>query len=137
MLAALGDEVIEVDIEGRRAWVLARDVHDMLSAESPNVARLLPAFDPWVSGGSRRAVMLEPGHAARIHRPQGWISPVLLVNGRIVGVWKHARKGSRLVIEIEPFGPVPAWARAQLEVEAERLAEFFNCELVLKWEASR
>jgi hypothetical protein len=133
MLATLGEEVVEVDVEGRRAWVLERDLHDMLSAESPNVARLLPAFDPWVSGGSRRAVMLEPGFAARVHRPQGWISPVLLVNGRIAGVWKHVRRGSRLVVEMESFGKVAAWARAQLEVEAERLAGFFNLALELRW----
>ena len=91
MLAALGEEAIEVEAEGQRAWVLVRDVHEMASAKSPNVARLLPAFDPWVIGASRRAAALvEPHYKARIYRGQGWVSPVLLVNGRMVGVWKHA-----------------------------------------------
>jgi uncharacterized protein YcaQ len=130
MLAALGDEAVEVDVESQRAWVLARDVRDMASAKSPNAARLLPAFDPWVIGASRRAAaLLEPGHKARIYRGQGWISPVLLVNGRMVGVWRHTRKGRRLLVEIEPFGMLSAWARAQLEAEVERLAEFLDCEL--------
>jgi hypothetical protein len=136
MLAALGEEAVEVDVEGQRAWVLARNVRDMASAKSPNAARLLPAFDPWVVGASRRAAaLLEPRYKARIYRAQGWISPTLLLNGRMVGVWRHTRKGRRLIVEIEPFGRLPAWARAQLEAEAERLAEFLDCELSAKWGA--
>jgi hypothetical protein len=122
--------LVEVDVESQRAWVLARDVRDMASAKSPNAARLLPAFDPWVIGASRRAAaLLDPEHKARIYRGQGWISPALLVNGRMVGVWRHTRKGRRLLVEIEPFGMLSAWARAQLEAEVERLAEFLDCEL--------
>jgi hypothetical protein len=132
MLAALGDEAVEVDVEGERAWMLARNVCGMASAESPDAARLLPAFDPWVVGASRRAAaLLEPRFKARVYRAQGWISPVVLVNGRMVGVWRHARKGRRLMVEIEPFGRLPAWARPQLEAEAERLAAFLGGDLVL------
>ena len=71
MLAALGEEAVEVDIEGRRAWVLARDVREMTRAESPDAARLLPAFDPWVAGASRvNAALLEPRYRARVYRGQ-------------------------------------------------------------------
>jgi Winged helix DNA-binding domain len=133
MLAALGDEAVEVDVGRDRACVLARDLPEISAAESAATARLLPAFDPWVVGASRTApAMLDPRHKARVYRPQGWFSPVLLVNGRSVGVWKHVRKGRRLLVEIEPFGRVPAWARAQVEAEAEGLAEFLDCELELQ-----
>lgn len=132
MLAALGEEAVEVDVEGERAWVLARDVGAISSAETPDAARLLPAFDPWVVGASRSAPsLLGPRHKPRVYRGQGWISPVLLVNGRMVGVWRHARKGRRLLVELEPFGRLPAWARTQLEAEAERLAAFLDCQLEL------
>ena len=88
------------------------------------------AFDPWVVGASRRcAAALEPRYKARVYRPQGWITPVVLVNGRMVGVWRHQRKGRRLLVEIDPFGRLPAWARAEVEAEAERLAEFLEGEL--------
>jgi hypothetical protein len=128
MLAALG-ETAEVDVEGDRAWILSRDLRAIASTESPHVARLLPAFDPWVVGASRRAAaLLDPQHKARVYRPQGWFSPVVLVNGRMVGVWKHERKGKRLSIAIEPFERLPTWAREQLEAEAERLATFLRCE---------
>jgi hypothetical protein len=133
LLAALGEEAVEVDVEGQRAWVLARDVRAMTRAESPDAARLLPAFDPWVAGASRvNAALLEPTYRARIYRAQGWISPVVLVNGRMAGVWRQARKGRRLLVELEPFGRLPAWARTQVEAEAERLAAFLDCGLELQ-----
>jgi hypothetical protein len=58
---------------------------------------------------------------------------VLLVNGRMDGVWKHERKGKRLTVTIEPFGKLPTWARAQAEAEAERLAGFLGGALEVRW----
>jgi hypothetical protein len=131
MHSALGEEAVDIDVEGQLAKVLARDVRDMQSTDMPNIARLLPAFDPWVTGMSRSAPFLEPQHQSRVFRKQGWISPVLLVNGRIAGVWGYERRGRRLIVEIEPFGTLPVWAEAQIEAEAERLAAFFDCRLEL------
>jgi hypothetical protein len=132
MIAALGEEAVEIDIEGERAWVLAEDIPELASFVPANVARLLPAFDPWVIGASRsHPALLHPRHKPRVHRPQGWVSPVVLMNGRMVGVWRHARKGRRLLVEIAPFDSLPAWARTQLEAEAERLAAFLDCDLEL------
>jgi hypothetical protein len=132
-LAALGDEAVEVDVDGSPALVLARDLRGIASTQPTDTARLLPAFDQWTVGATRRhPAFLDSRQHARIYRPQGWISPVLLVNGRMVGVWRHERKGGRLHVELEPFGRLPVWARAQLAAEAERLAEFFDAELELK-----
>jgi hypothetical protein len=58
---------------------------------------------------------------------------VLLVNGRMEGVWKHERKGKRLVVSLEPFGKLPKWARTEIEAEAERLAAFLGGDLELTW----
>jgi len=35
------------------------------------------------------------------------------------------------MVEIEPFGRLPVWARAQLEAEAQRMADFLGGELEL------
>jgi hypothetical protein len=128
MLQSLGDEAVET----RLGWVLTRDADELERTELQDVARLLPAFDPWVAGASRTEAVFVPDlHRPRVYRPQGWFSPVLLVNGTMAGVWKHTRKGGRLLVELEPFGRLPAWARAQLESEAERLAEFLGGQLEL------
>jgi hypothetical protein len=132
MIAALGEEAVEVEIEGQRAWVLAKDIPDIAAIKWRNIARLLPAFDPWVIGASRsNAALLDTAQRPRVYRPQGWIAPVVLVNGKIVGVWKHTLKGRRLLVTIDPFDNLPAWASDQLEAEARRLAAFLGGQLEL------
>ena len=88
--------------------------------------RLLPAFDQYVVTATRHAERLMPGpYKPRVYRPQGWLSPVLLVGGRMEGVWRHEVKGRRVQVTVEPFaGPLPAWAMRAAEAEAERLAAF-------------
>jgi hypothetical protein len=61
-----------------------------------------------------------------VYRPQGWLSPVLLVDGRIEGVWRHERKGRRLTVTIEPFGDIGAAVAASAQVQAQRLASFLG-----------
>src|SRR5262245_20895253 len=83
MLEALGDEVREAELGGEQVWLLARDLPEIEAASPPRAARLLPAFDPWVAAASRTDEAVVAGeHRARVYRPQGWMSPVLLVDGR-------------------------------------------------------
>jgi hypothetical protein len=49
------------------------------------------------------------------------------------GTWRHAIKGSRIEVVIEPFVKVPQWARHGAEQEAERLAAFFGSTVELQW----
>ncbi|WP_157181396.1 winged helix DNA-binding domain-containing protein [Actinopolymorpha alba] len=141
MLDALGEQVTKIEVDGEPYWMLADQVAELASTTPANVVRLLPGFDQWVvcatrrdRGGSRPGPgnpALDPAYRTRIYRLQGWVSAVLLINGRIEGVWKHQRTGRKLSVEIEPFGTLPRWTRRPIEVEAERLAIFFGCDLQL------
>ncbi len=77
--------------------------------------------------------MLPGDLKGRVYRPQGWLSPVLMVDGRMEGVWRYERKGERLTVRIEPFGEQPGWVRRAAEGEAERLSRFLGGELDLVW----
>jgi uncharacterized protein YcaQ len=137
MLKALGDEIVAVEVDGTEGWML-RDHAEEAAAENPvsRLVRLLPGFDMWVIGAARdAAALLDPAEKKRVYRNQGWISPVLLVNGRMEGVWKHERKGRRITVAVEPFGKLPKWARTEVEAEAERLAGFLGGALELSWSA--
>ncbi|GAA1624499.1 winged helix DNA-binding domain-containing protein [Kribbella alba] len=133
MLASLAEETTQVDVDGTKALVLTDDLDELRSAQPLEVTRLLPAFDPWVIGAARHSPLMPSGDVRRIFRPQGWVSPTLLVDGRIAGVWRHERKGQRLVVELEPFGRLAARARQGLEAEAERLAGFLSGQLDVNW----
>jgi hypothetical protein len=126
MLRALEDELVEVELDGGPAWLLASDLGALKKATAPKSVRLLPAFDPYVVGFRPRDLLVDPEHAPRIFRPQAWFSPVVLVGGRAAGVWERERRGRRLEVRIEPFRPLGATTRRALAAEAERLGEFLD-----------
>jgi hypothetical protein len=133
-IASLGDEVTTVELGGAPAWMLAAHVRELRELPPRRSVRLLPAFDQYVIGASFHAERLLPGDLrSRVYRLQGWISPVLLVNGRMEGVWRHEIKGSRVEVIIEPFVKTPTWVRRAAGEEAERLAAFLDCSLSLVW----
>lgn len=133
-LGKLGGEVAEVDVEGTPAWMLTSDLKRLRESEPARSVRLLPGFDQYVVGSSYHAEQLMPGNfRSRVFRPQGWISPVLAVDGRLLGVWRHELKGSRVEVTVEPFVRVPAWVRRGASEEAERLAGFLGGKLKLAW----
>lgn len=133
-IAALGDEVAEVDVEGTRGWMLAADVDAAASAVPTGVVRLLPGFDHYVVAAPRdAAAVLAREHRARVYRPQGWLSPVVVLDGRIAGVWEHEAKGAAVTVTVTPFGRRGAALRAGVEAEAERLAAFLGGSLALVW----
>ena len=127
-IRALGDLVTQVNVEGTRQWMLAHHADEALSAEPAGTVNLLPAFDQYVIAATRHAENLMPGpFKSLIYRSQGWISPVLLVDGRMEGVWSHDRKSGVLRVSILPFGSLEDWVKTGVENEAESLARFLEC----------
>ena len=97
LIAALGDEVVSVSVEGWEGWMLRDDVASAAASSPRGVVSLLPGFDQYVVAAPRDdSPVLAAVHKDRVYRRQGWLSPVLLVDGRIAGVWRHARKGGGL-----------------------------------------
>ncbi|MBV9250215.1 MAG: AlkZ family DNA glycosylase [Acetobacteraceae bacterium] len=135
-IASLGEEVCPIEVEGVQAWMLASDTRELRDASTIRSVRLLPGFDQYVVAASHHTRYLLPGDLRpRVFRPQGWISPVLLVNGFMQGTWRHECKGSRVEIAIESFVKLPAWVRRAAKQEAERLASFLGGGLRLHWKS--
>ncbi|MGH2840846.1 MAG: winged helix DNA-binding domain-containing protein [Solirubrobacteraceae bacterium] len=128
----LGDEVALVSLGGQEMWMLAADVEPATRAEPAGVVNLLPAFDQYVVAAPRDgSAVIDAEHKAHVYRPQGWLSPVLLVDGRIVGVWRHELGRGRLTVRIEPFHQLDAAVRDGAAAEGLRLARYLGGELEL------
>jgi hypothetical protein len=119
--------------------MLAADAAGAASTPKAKSVRLLPGFDQYVLAATRHAEKLMLGKNAElrplVYRNQGWISAVLLVDGRMAGIWRFERKGRRLPVQIEPFPGVKLTkaVRSAAEREAEDLARFLGGELSLTW----
>jgi hypothetical protein len=75
--------------------------------------------------------LVNPKYQRRIYRQQGWVSPVLVVNGQLAGVWSYEQNDRTVRVEIEPFAKLPRWTRPLMAAEAERLAAFLGGDLRL------
>jgi hypothetical protein len=136
LLIGLGDEVAPVALGSTSAWMLAADVAEAAETAPTRVVRLLPAFDQYVIAAPRDAPAVLPAALkGRVYRPQGWLSPVLLIDGRMAGVWRHELAGNRVAVTLAPFAEAPPWVKQAAEDEAGRLAAFLGSPLDLRWEA--
>ena len=95
----------EVTVDGEARCARTEDLDD-LAAAAPVGPRLLGPFDPYVLGaGTADPDLLPAGHRKEVSRAAGWIAPVVVDDGRVVGTW--SADDDRLAVV--PFdGPVDA-----------------------------
>lgn len=87
--AQLGEQLTEVDVEGQRGYVLTEHAEELAACKPTDSVRLLGAFDQYVLGpGTKATEMLPAEHRSKVSKTAGWISPVVVAGGRIVGVWE-------------------------------------------------
>ncbi len=113
------DSLVEVAVDGRRAYVHADDLPRLLASGNPRTLRLLPPLDPWVQLRDRTSVLPDRRLHPRVWRTIGWPG-TLLLDGRIAGIWRSRPHGATLRISVEPWADLGV--SAALEAEAESLA---------------
>ena len=129
-LRALGDDAVEVEVAGTTAWLLADDVDVLVAARPSGTVRLLPAFDQHVVTAPRDVDALVPvAFRDRVYRPQGWLSPVVAVDGAACAVWRHEADGGTLRVAVEPFARPSAAVREGVRDEVARLAAFLELDV--------
>ncbi len=117
--------LVRVDFAGREAWALRADLPELQSSSLDQLSvRLLPHFDSFLLGHHDHGNVVGKPHHPRVYRGQGWVSPVLLVNGRVAGVWNHAIRGKTLKVHVEPFVTLSREAITLVREETASLSRF-------------
>jgi hypothetical protein len=94
--------------------------------------RLLPHFDVYTIAVARHSqYLLPPAQRKRVYRAQGWISPVVLVDGRIAGVWEYDRQRAPVPVTVSLFAPPTEQVRQGIADEAAQLGQFLEAEVAL------
>jgi winged helix DNA-binding protein len=126
--AGLEGELVTVSVEGHRADLLATDLSRLARLEPAHSTHFLPGFDPYLMGHSSRDHLVEPAYLSRVSRTAGWISPVVVVDGRAVATWAHEVVKRSLRITIQPFTPLPPKTLPELRVKAQAIAAALGLE---------
>ena len=110
-------ELVELDLEGHPAWILAADEDALRSSAPPHGVRLLPAEELRLFGADRYGLFGGPMRkvdwsTADTHHPHP-----LIVDGVPAGVW--GRKGGQ--VTVKPRGRLSDDVHALVEAEALRM----------------
>jgi hypothetical protein len=127
----------EVDVEGRRAFVLAGDTE---FPEEKNVVRLLPEYDVYVMGFREREHLVpEPVRAqvaahgrGRYEGPAG--VRFLLVDGVAAGLWERKKTAKRVQLTVRAARRLTRRQQAALQEEGVRVGTFLGLEPLVKLE---
>ena len=107
LLAEHTDRLQAVSVDGTRAWMTPKGAAAAARVKptSKPTVFLLPGFDPYVIAPlSHRRHTIPDGRVEEVSRSAGWISPVLLVNGRMAGTW--ALGADKSTVTLTPFAPL-------------------------------
>jgi hypothetical protein len=129
--AELGDRMVEVEVDGERAYILAEDLDALTSAKPAGAVRLLPGFDQYVLGpGTGDGRVVPTARRSAVSRQSGWIAPVVVAEGVVRGTWALDGDGVRIAW-FEEAGRPP---RRALAAEAARLSSLLDRDLRLSIE---
>ncbi len=116
------DDLVEVDVEGRSAWLPEAGLDALGDAPDPDVVRLLGPFDPYLQARDRDLVVPDKTRHKTLWPTLGRPGSVL-ANGEIAGAWRTKATKKTLTVTVEPFGRVPKSVWAGVEDEAVRVAQ--------------
>jgi hypothetical protein len=127
--------LLDAETTEHNGLLLLREDMKTLQSTSPEMdsVHLLPYFDVYLLAHRFKEHFLKPQFYKRVYRNQGWISPVVLINGEIAGVWSYKLSRKAVEIEIELFARVGPRTRKQIKDRAAELADLFQCPLVFSF----
>ncbi|GAA1001360.1 winged helix DNA-binding domain-containing protein [Acrocarpospora macrocephala] len=113
-------KLVQVEVDGKQAYARTEDVDDLATTDPTTEIRLLPAFDQYVLGpGTKNPQIIAPERRDHVSKAAGWISPVVIAGGRVVGTWTTDGESLDVILFTEA-GPV---SKQAIEKEAARLGD--------------
>ncbi len=127
ILDRLRNELVEVDTGRRPGFLLRKDLPELEKAASePGIVRLLPSFDPYLLGHRDRDHLVDRTHYKEVYKDQGWLAPVVLVDGRVAGTWSYERQPRKLRVDVNMFTAFSKETRTKAKEEAHDLSRFLE-----------
>lgn len=78
---------------------------DKMPLVAANSVHFLPAFDEFMVGYTDRSASLNPAFTKSAITGNGIFKPIIVVNGKVIGLWKRSVKKDRVSVETFYFDP--------------------------------
>lgn len=130
-IAGLGDRAVSVDVDGVTHFMLAADAEHPVEPPPRGKwpVRLLHRYDVYVLAHKDKSWIVDDRNYKKVWRAAGVVDAVILVGGRIAGVWGYTLKTRSVGVTVEPFRRLSATTKRSIEREARRVAAHLEVEL--------
>ena len=88
-------------VDGQTYW---HSQSNSITSEVAPTTFLLPAFDEYLVGYKDRSAVLDPRHVRQINAGGGMLSPAIVIDGQVAGIWKRTFTKGSVMITPKWFG---------------------------------
>lgn len=130
-LEMIRDELTSVEVDGSTFW-FSKDL-DYSTALHRSV-HLLPSFDEYVISYKDRSMIIGAEDHERAISKNGIFWPVVVVDGRVAGIWKRTIKKNEILVEVTSFNPLDKNIKTALKKRVHGLTGFFGKDVLLMFD---
>lgn len=89
-----------------------------------NSVHFLPAFDEFTVSYKDRSAVLDPDFSKQALTGNGIFKPIIVINGKVEGIWKRSVVKNRLLIETQFFKPSAKLSKKAMEKALQHYTNF-------------
>ena len=115
--------LLQQDNIGGQLYYLPRELPSGLGVQKRSVW-LLPAFDEYVIAYRDRSALLDKHLSKHVISVNGIFYPVIVVNGKVEGLWKRTIQKDKIILEVKPFGTLRPTIKKEIAASAEEFGKF-------------
>lgn len=120
----VGAHLAQDVIAGQPYWLASSSEH--AASRPSSAAWLLPAFDEYTVSYKDRSAVFEPPPERRPQAAFLVLSPIVVVDGQVVGNWKRSINGSSVAVSLEPYTVLSNAQNMAIASAASRYGEFLQ-----------
>jgi hypothetical protein len=122
-LDLVANSLEKLEVNGKIFWSNVN--HPNIEAVASSF--LLPGFDEYILGYADRSLILDAQHANKIvPGNNGMFMPTIVVNGKVIGLWKRTIKGDQVSIETLPFAKFSKVNMKSIMAEAKKFSKYLG-----------
>jgi hypothetical protein len=122
-LEAVKPKLDSVQLGAHTYWFAGGSKMPRLS--SP-VVHFLPAFDELTISYKDRSAALDPGFSKQVMTGNGIFKPIIVINGKVEGIWKRSITKDKVLVETQFFKPSARPGKKALEKALQPYGEFLG-----------
>ncbi len=133
--AKAGLEAIKADFISETIGAHTYWMHSNIPALNPSLTEvhLLPSYDEFIVSYKNRDASLDPAHKNIAILGNGIFKPIVVLNGKVVGIWQRILKRQYVLVEITLFNTLSPVEKQAVEAKAALFAQFMELELVVQF----